>query len=121
MRVGMEVPRGNDFSGTLTQENSSRNMDIIPTSPKLRAGRKGAQSMDGTKMRRCKLGEVCLVATVSRSNRRARSAGFAFCVSPFCGNDAYRINELARAATEWHYATALQYVSSSHPVEKSRV
>ena len=72
-------------------------------------------SMEYIKLRRCKLGELCWVATVSRPNIRASLARVALRINALCGSDVYRIGELVRVAKEWQPATALMYASSSHP------
>ena len=114
MRVAIEVARGNDFSVTLTPENFAKHMNFLPASPELWAGREGPLSMDETKMRQSKLGELCSVATASRPDVCARSARIFSRANSLRGGDVYRINEPARAAGEWQKATALTYASTSH-------
>ena len=42
VRVGMELVQEHDFSATSAQEDFTKNMQCLPTFPKLRAGRKDA-------------------------------------------------------------------------------
>ena len=62
-----------------------------------------------------KLGELCWAAAVSRPEICALPARIASRVNARSGSDAYRINELVRAAKDWQHATALKYASSSRP------
>ena len=71
---GVELAQEGDFSVTSTQEDFTKILKFLATSPTLRAGRGGPASMDDTKMRQCKLGVLCWVAAVSRPDIRARSA-----------------------------------------------
>ena len=71
--------------------------------------------MDDTKIRRRESAEPCRVATVSPPEKRARLAKIAPRINFVCGNDAYCINDLARAVKERVKATALKHASSSHP------
>ena len=116
--MGMELAQGDDFSVTATsmpQGDFTKNLKYPPTSPSLWAVRKESMSMDGAKMRRCKLGVLRWVAAASRPNVCARLARIAPRINSLCGSDAYRINELARAAKDERRATALLYASPSRP------
>ena len=65
-RVGAGSAQGDDFSVALAQGALTKNLKFLPTSPKLRAGRREPLSMDETKMCQRKSGELCRVATVSQ-------------------------------------------------------
>ena len=67
-------------------------------------------------MSRWKLGALCWVAAVSRTDICARSAEISSRINPLCGGDVYRINELVQAAKAWQKATALKRASPSRPV-----
>ena len=71
--------------------------------------------MDETKMRQCKLGELCWVTTVSRPDMCAQLARVASRIKSLCGGDVYRINVLARAVREGEEVMMLKYASPSHP------
>ena len=47
-RLGEEMAQENDFSEASTREDFSGNLQFLPTTPKMRAGRKGPLSMDET-------------------------------------------------------------------------
>ena len=64
-------------------------------------------------MRRCKLGGLCWLATVSRLEICARLARIASRKNSLCGSDVYRINDLVKTAKLWQKAAVLIYASSS--------
>ena len=70
--MGAELAQEDDFSVTFTQENFTKNLGFLPIPPELRAGRRGPLSEEETQIRPCKQGELCLLATVSRPDIRAR-------------------------------------------------
>ena len=65
VHVGIELAREKDFSVTLTQADFAKNLELLPTSPELLAGRKNSLSMDDAKLRQCTSGELRWVSTVS--------------------------------------------------------
>ena len=89
--------------------------DNITYFPRITGTTKDSPSMEYIKLRQCKLGELCWVATVSRPNIRASLARVASRINALCGSDVYRIGELVRVAKEWQPATALMHASSSRP------
>ena len=58
VHVGVEPVQGKDFFATLTEADFPRDLKFLPTSLGLCAGRKEPLSLDETRMRRCKLGEL---------------------------------------------------------------
>ena len=91
--VGANLAQEKDFSVTLTQEDFTKNLKSLPTSPKLRGGREDPLPLDDTKMRQCKLGELRGVAVVSRPDICARLARTAPKIDAYCGSDVYRIKD----------------------------
>ena len=65
MHVGTEVAQETDFSATSTQEDFTKNLKPLSTSPVLWAGRQEPLSSGEAKLRQCRLGELRRVATVS--------------------------------------------------------
>ena len=51
VRVGPEWAQKKDFSRTSAQEDFTKNLKFLPTSPDLRAGREEPLSLDAAKMR----------------------------------------------------------------------
>ena len=115
VHVGMELAHEQDFSVTLTQADLTKNVELLPTSPELWAGRKNALSMEYIKLHQNKLGELRWAATVSRPDICARLARIASRINAPRGSDVYRINELVRAVKNWRPATVLEYASSFRP------
>ena len=72
-------------------------------------------STDYAKLLQRKLGELRLVATVSRPGTCARVARIASRIHAPSGNDVYHINELVRVAKAWQQVTVLKYASPPHP------
>ena len=97
-----------DVPVTLTQDEFARNSEPLPTSPQLWAGRQKTLSIEDIKLRQCKLGELCLLATVSRPDIGARSAHIASRVNSLQGSDMYRINDLVKTAKVWQQAAILK-------------
>ena len=117
MHVGMEVAQVKDFPATSTQEDFTKNLKLLPTSPELRAGRKNPLSMDYIKLRPCKLGELRWVAAVPRPDICARLARINSRINALCGSHVYRFRELVRMVKNWQQAAAFKYASPSHPWE----
>ena len=113
--VGMVLAQEKDFSATLTQEDFTTNLKLLPTSPAFWAGRKNPPRMDYAKLRRCKLGDLRWVATEARPDICACLVRIVSRTNSLCGSDVYRINELVREAKDWQQAPVLKYASSSHP------
>ena len=101
VRVGVEPAHVKDFSVTFTKKNFTRNLKPLPTSPELRGGRKEPLLFDGIKLRQCKLGDLCWVVAVSRTDICDGLARVASRISSLCECDVYRINELVREVREW--------------------
>ena len=115
VHVGMELAHEKDFSATLTEADFAKNVKLLPTSPEPWAGRREPSSLDHIKLRQCKLGELCWVATVSRPDLCARLARIASRINALCGSDVCRIHGLVRAVKDWQQATVLKYAPPSHP------
>ena len=115
MRVGAELTQEKGSSVTLTQEDFTNYLKLLLTSPELRAGRRDPSSMDSTKIRRCKFGELRSVAAVSRPDICSRLARIATRFNAPCGSCVHRVDELGRVVKEWQPATAQKYASSSRP------
>ena len=111
--VGMELVWDSTFSAALTQGDSTKNLQPLGTSPQLWAARQKLLSPDDVKLRQCKLGELCWLATVSRPDICARLARITSRIDALQGRDVYRINELMKTAKGCQQATVLKYVSSS--------
>ena len=94
VHVGVELGQEEDFSATLTQDYSTKNLELLPAPPALWAGRMNPLSMDDAKLRQCKLGELCCVAAVSRPDICALLSRIASGISAIVGPDVYRIDEL---------------------------
>ena len=77
VRVGVELNQEANFSVTLTQEEFAKNLQPVGTSPELWAARQKLLSPEDVKLRQCKLGELCWLATVSRPDICARLARIA--------------------------------------------
>ena len=77
VHVGMELAQESTLSATLTQGGSSKHLQPLGTSPRLWAARQELLSPENAKLRQCKLGELFLLATVSRPNICAKLARIA--------------------------------------------
>ena len=115
--VGVELAQGKDFSATAAPGDFTENLKLLPASPEWWAGLKNPLSTDDGKWRRCKLGELCWVAAVSRPDLCARVAIHAPRINARCGCDVVRTNGLVRAAKEWQHATALKSALPCRPWE----
>ena len=115
VHVGMEFARERDFPGTLTQDEFTRNLNPLPASPQL-----FTLSIEDIKLRQCKLGDLCWLATVPRPDTCARLAQIASRVNSLQGSDVYRINDLAKTVEVWREATVLKYLLSSHKGKPER-
>ena len=109
VHVGMEVEQADNFSVTLTQAHLTRNLQPLGTSPELRAARQKLPSPEDVKLRQCKLGEPCWLATVSRPDICARLARIASRINSLQGAAVYRIRDLVKTAKKWQRATVLKY------------
>ena len=106
--VGMELVQDSTFSAALTQGEFTKNLQPLGTSSQLRAARQKLLSPEAVKLRQCKLGEFCCLATVSRPAICAKLARIASRI-----NDAYRINDMVKIAKERQEAAVSKYVSTS--------
>ena len=79
--MGIELPREEDLSATLTQADFTKDVKFLPTPPAFRAGRKEPSSMEYIELRQRKFGELRWVATVSRPDICARLARIASRIS----------------------------------------
>ena len=113
--VGAELSQKDDSSAALTQEDFTKNLKCLPTSPKLWAGRKEPFSVDNTKMRQCMLGELCWAAPVSPLDVCARFAKTPSRIDSLRVTDVHHTDDLARPAEEWQKGAGSEYASSSHP------
>ena len=66
VHVGVELVQDSTFPVTLTQGDFTDHLQPLGTSPQLRAARHRLLSPEDGKLRHCKLGELCRLATVSR-------------------------------------------------------
>ena len=100
---------------TLTQEDFTKNLVPLPTSPEPWAGRKNPPSLRDTKMPQRKLGEPSWVATESRRDICECSARTASKINALCGSHINCINEVVRVAEGRQQATELKYAPPSRP------
>ena len=77
VHVGMELSQDNSLSVTLAQKEFAEKLQPLGTSPQLWAARRKLLSPEDVKLRQCKLGELCWLATVSRQDICARLARIA--------------------------------------------
>ena len=115
VHVGMEAPRGNDFSVKVNQEEFAKNLKPIPTSLGLRAARQRTLPLEASKLRQCNLGELFWLAAISRPETRSRPARIAYRANSLQGSNVYRTEDLVETAKVWRQATTLKYASSPHP------
>ena len=108
----MELSQDSSFSVTLTQKDFAEKLQPLGTSPQLWAARQKLLSPEDVKLRQCKLGELCWLATVSRPDICARLARIASRINELTGSDVYRINDLVKTVKTWQKATQLKYASS---------
>ena len=66
LHVGVTLKQDANFPVTLTQADFAKNLQPLRTSPELWAARQKLLSPENVKLRQCKLGELCWLATVSR-------------------------------------------------------
>ena len=107
----MDLAQGSDFSVTPKQGEFTKNLQPLPATPKLRAVRRQSLSVGDSKLRACKLGELCWVGTASRPDICARLARSASRINSLQGSDVYRINDLFKTAKLRLEAAVLQYES----------
>ena len=109
---GMEPSQDNSFSVTLTQKDSTEKLKPLGTSPQMWGARRKLLSPEDVKLRQCKHGELCWLATVSRPDICVRLARIASRINELTGSDGYRNNDLAKTVKTWRKATQLKYASS---------
>ena len=109
----MELAQNKDSSATLTLGEFARNLQPLPTAPKLRAARQQLSSVEDIKLRQCKPGELSWLATVSRPDICARLARIASHINSLQGSDVYRITDLVETVKLRQAATVLKYASFS--------
>ena len=107
VHVGFELVQDSAFSATLTQGDFTKNLQSPGTSPQLWAARQQLLSPEDVKLRQCKLGELCWLASAFRPVIRARLARIASRISSPRGGDVHRINDLVKTVKEWQPATVL--------------
>ena len=103
-----------DFSVKLPQDEFTKNLKPLMSSPGLGAARQRAASPEATELRQCKLGEFCSAASVSRPDICASLARVASYVSSPQGSDVHRIDDVVKTAEVWRQVVILKYASSSH-------
>ena len=96
VHVGIESEQDDNFSAPLTQDEFAQNLKPLRTAAQLRASRQKTLSTEDIRLRQCKLGELCLLATVPRPDICARLARTASRVNSLQGSDVYRINDLVK-------------------------
>ena len=111
VHVGVELPKKNDFSVKPTKVEFARSLKPYRTSPELWPSREHPLSSNDAKLRQCKAGELCWLATEPPPGICARSPQIAPRVNAQQGSDIYRINELAKTVAEWQQAAVLKYAS----------
>ena len=89
-------------------ENFTKSPKSIPTAPAVWASRQRPATSAEIGVRQCMLGEMRLLATVSRPDLFAPSAGLAARVNSLQGSDIYRIKDLAKTSNEWQRAAVLK-------------
>ena len=102
----MELAQEKDFSATLIREAFSKNLQLLPTSPALWAGRMHPLMADDAKLRQCVLSDLRWVAAVSRPDICARLARIASRINAPRGRGPLRVSELVRVAKEWQLKNA---------------
>ena len=107
VHVGMELVQDDDLSVTLTQCEFAQSLEPLPTISQLWAARQKPLSLEDMKLRRCKRGECCWLASAPRPDISARLARIASRVNPPQGSDVYRMNDLAKTVEVWREATFL--------------
>ena len=65
LHVGMELVQDGDFSVTPTQDEFAKNLRPLPSSPRLREGRRKTLPFEDVNLCQCKLVELCWPATAS--------------------------------------------------------
>ena len=108
VHVGMELEQDANFSVTVAQADFAKNLQPLGTSPELWAARRKLPSPEYVKLRQCELGELCLLATVSRPDICARLSR----INSLQGADVNCINDLVKTAKQWQPATVLKHFSS---------
>ena len=108
VHVGVELPRGSDFSVGLTQSAFTESLLPMDTSPILWADRQKLLGVEDKLLRQCKLGELCWLATVSRPDICDRLAHIASRVNVLQGSDIYRINDLIKTVKLWQPRAVLK-------------
>ena len=111
--VGMEASQANDFSVKLTQGNSTDAPKCMSTASELWATRRRSFSLEEVRLCRCKLGELCRLSRVSRSDLRARLAPRASRVNSLQGSGIYRTNDLAGTTKEFREGAVSKNISIS--------
>ena len=101
VHVRMELSQDSSFSIALTQKDFAEKLQPLGTSPQLWAARRKLLSPEDVKLRQCKLGELCWLATVSRPDICARLARIASRINALTGSDVYRINDSAKTVKTW--------------------
>ena len=114
-QVGVELPDGKNFSVTMTTLELTDALQSIPSARRLWASRRRPLKMEDLRTCQCTLGELCLLATVSRRNKCARPAQLASKVDSLQGSDIYRINNHIETAKGWQQAVVLKYQSGPRP------
>ena len=115
--VGMEASQANDFSVKLTQWNATDAPKCMSTASELWATRRRSFSLEEVRLCRCKLGELCRLSRVSRSDLRARLAPRASRVNSLQGSGIYRTNDLAGTTEEFREGAVSKNISISFPSE----
>ena len=110
MRAGAGLAQESGFSVILTQDEFAQNLKPLPASPQLWAVRQKTLAIAAIKLRQCKLGELCWLATASRPDICARRGRIAPRVNSSQGSDVYRINDLAQTFKEWGRAAIPKYL-----------
>ena len=99
----------------MTQSAFTENLLPLDTSPIVWADRQKPLGVEPKLLRRRKLGELCLLASVSRRDICARHARIVSRVKVLQGCDIFRINDLIKTAKPWQPRAALKYAFSSKP------
>ena len=110
--TGIAFPQENDFALRRTQEAFASNLKPLIASPELRAARRQLGSPGNGRLHRCKLGDLCRLATVDRPDICARSARIASRANSFQGSDIYCISDLVETVHVWRKAAVLRFASS---------
>ena len=107
--IAIDVLQKDDGSVELTQKTFTDLLRPIATSPSLWRDRNRALSDEELQICQSKLGELCRLATVSRSDICARLARLSASLNGLKAIDIYRINDSIRTVKMWQSECTSKY------------